>query len=97
METKNVGTTWLQVCLDGCSQPNELAVRGSKRMKQYKVQSTAWVSEDGSFSYNNQLITFDPDLLTEKQWETLDELADSERIEYALAVIEGDDLSEWEG
>ena len=66
-------------------------------MKQYKVQSTAWVSEDGSFSYNNQLITFDPDLLTEKQWETLDELADSERIEYTLAVIEGDDLSEWEG
>lgn len=66
-------------------------------MKQYKVQSTAWVSEDGSFSYNNQLITFDPDLLTEEQWDRLAELSDSERIEYALAVIEGDDLSEWEG
>ena len=25
------------MCLDGCSQPNELAVRGSKRMKQYTL------------------------------------------------------------
>jgi hypothetical protein len=65
-------------------------------MNKHTIKSTAWVSEDGSFSYNNQLITFDPDLLTDKQWDTLAELADSERIEYALAVIAGESLTEWE-
>jgi hypothetical protein len=94
METKNVGTTWLRMCLDGCSQPNELAVRGSKRMKHYV--GTAWVSEDGSFSYNNQLITFDSAQLTEKQWDTLAELSDYDRIEYAMAVMDGESLTEWE-
>ena len=64
-------------------------------MKHYV--GTAWVSEDGSFSYNNQLITFDPAQLTEKQWETLDGLSDYDRIEYAMSVIQGTDLSEWEG
>lgn len=58
---------------------------------------TAWVSEDGSWSFNNQLVTFSSDELTEKQWETLAELSDYDRIEYALSVIDGDDLSEWEG
>ena len=58
---------------------------------------TAWVSEDGSFNYSNQLVTFDSDALTEQQWDTLAELNDYDRIEYVLAVIDGDDLSEWEG
>jgi hypothetical protein len=62
----------------------------------YKLQSTAWISEDGSYSYNNHLITFDPSQLTEAQWEKLDTLPDYDRIEYAMAVITGDDLGEWE-
>ena len=56
----------------------------------------AWISEDGSFSGGNQLITFDPSLLTFRQWELLMELPDSERIIYALAVLDGEDVSEWE-
>jgi hypothetical protein len=63
-------------------------------MKHYV--GTAWVSEDGSFSYNNQLITFDSAQLTEKQWDTLAELNDYDRIEYAMAVIAGESLTEWE-
>jgi hypothetical protein len=63
-------------------------------MKHYA--GTAWVSEDGSFSYNNQLITFDSAQLTEKQWDTLAELSDYDRIEYAMAVIAGESLTEWE-
>lgn len=63
----------------------------------YTIKSQAWVSEDGSYSYNNYLLTFDPEALTEQQWETLDTLSDSERIEYAQAVLNGEDLSEWEG
>lgn len=58
--------------------------------------SISWISEDGSFSQSNELITFDPDLLTERQWEIVDNLSDSERIIYAIAIIDGQDLSEWE-
>lgn len=58
--------------------------------------SIAWISEDGSYSAGNELITFDGDLLTDKQWDILGDLPDSERIIYAIAVIDGQDLSEWE-
>jgi hypothetical protein len=77
-------------------------VKGASNLEEEQMSKkhyvgTAWVSEDGSFSYNNQLVTFDPNALTEQQWETLDTLNDYDRIEYVLAVIDGDDLSEWEG
>ena len=58
--------------------------------------STAWISEDGSYSAGNELITFDSDLLTDKQWDILSDLPDTERIIYAIAVIDGQDVSEWE-
>ena len=57
---------------------------------------TAWISEDGSYSAGNELITFDGDLLTDRQWEILSCLSDSERIIYAIAVLDGQDVSEWE-
>lgn len=58
--------------------------------------NTAWISEDGSWSGGNELITFDYDELTDKQWELVAELPDSERILYAIAVIDGQDLTDWE-
>ena len=66
--------------------------------KNYSIKSQAWVSEDGSFSYGNFLITFDDsDALNEEQWDRLAELNDSERIRYAKAILDGDDsLAEWE-
>jgi hypothetical protein len=51
----------------------------------------AWISEDGSFSAGNELITFDPSLLTDEEWEIVDELSDSEKIIFALAVLNGED------
>jgi hypothetical protein len=67
-------------------------------MSEYKhYVGTAWVSEDGSFNYSNHLITFDPDKLTEEQWDRLAELSDYDRIEYAMSIMDGNDLTEWEG
>ena len=57
---------------------------------------TAWVGEYGEYSYNSQLVTFDSEALTEEQWDRLAELSDHDRIEYVLAILDGDDLSEWE-
>lgn len=51
----------------------------------------AWISEDGSYSQNNELITFDPSLLTDEEWEIVDELSDTEKIIFALAVLNGED------
>jgi hypothetical protein len=65
-------------------------------MKNYTIKATAWVSEDGSFSGSNYLLTFDPSELTAEQWETLADLNDSERIRYAKAVMDGESLTEWE-
>jgi hypothetical protein len=51
----------------------------------------AYVSADGSFSACEDTLTFDTDALTEKQWEIVDQLPDSMKMEYALAVLDGDD------
>lgn len=58
--------------------------------------SIAWISEDGSYSAGNEIITFEAHELTDRQWEILDQLSDGERIIYAIAVIDGQDVSEWE-
>jgi len=66
-------------------------------MSKYKhYVGTAWVGEYGDWARNAQLITFDHDDLTKEQWDTLETLSDYDRIEYAMAVLDGDDLSEWE-
>ena len=54
-------------------------------------EELSWISEDGSYSQSNELITFKPDELTEEHWEIIDELPDSERIIFALAVLNGED------
>jgi hypothetical protein len=51
----------------------------------------AYISADGSYSANEDTITFDTDALTEKQWQIVDELPDSMKMEYALAILDGDD------
>ncbi|CAB4242314.1 hypothetical protein UFOVP108_126, partial [uncultured Caudovirales phage] len=73
----------------------ELSTKGRQMSYNYN-SSIGWISEDGSYSQGNELITFDGDLLTDKQWEILSCLPDSERIIYAIAVIDGQDVSEWE-
>jgi hypothetical protein len=51
----------------------------------------AYVSADGSWSACEDTITFDTDALTDKQWEIVDGLTDYLKMEYVIAVLDGDD------
>jgi hypothetical protein len=51
----------------------------------------AYISADGSYSANEDTITFDTDALTNEQWEIVDDLPDSMKMEYAIAILDGDD------
>ncbi len=51
----------------------------------------AYISGDGSWSSQQDTITFDTDALTEKQWEIVESLPDYTKMEYAIAVLDGDD------
>ena len=51
----------------------------------------AYISSDGSYSACEDTITFDTDALTEKQWQIVDELPDSMKMEYAIAILDCDD------
>jgi hypothetical protein len=55
----------------------------------------AYVSEYGNYGGEN-IIVFDDDLLTPKQWEILGIVNDYDKIDYVQAIIDGRDLSEWE-
>lgn len=51
----------------------------------------AYISADGSYSACEDSITFDTDALNEKQWQIVDDLPDSMKMEYAIAILDGDD------
>jgi hypothetical protein len=62
----------------------------------YVLEQTSYVSEDGNYG-TGLLITFPYDALNEDQWGVLDILPDSQKLEYAQAILDGQaDLSEWE-
>lgn len=54
-----------------------------------------YVSRYGNWGTEDVLI-FDDGELTTKQWELLDILPDSEKIKYVQALLDGEDVSEWE-
>jgi hypothetical protein len=62
---------------------------------EHLVTSKAWVSADGSYGEGG-IIVFDTASLTEDQWGTLGEVRDNDRYCYVLAILNGEDLSEWE-
>ncbi len=63
----------------------------------YVLEQTSYVSEDGNYG-TGYLLTFPYDSLNEDQWDVLDTLPDSQKMEYAQAILDGQaDLSEWEG
>lgn len=66
-----------------------------KPMADYFIHETAWVSEDGSFGIN-KIIHFDENALDEDQWEVLDCLSDHRKFDYVHAVLNNEDLDEWE-
>lgn len=54
-----------------------------------------WISEDGSYGGSDIIITSFSDF-TEEQIDTLSDLGDNSKFDYALAVLNGQDTSEWE-
>lgn len=55
----------------------------------------AFVAHDGSYSQSEEIVVFGMDDLTEEQWNILSELSDSERIVFALACLNGEDIQEY--
>jgi len=60
------------------------------------LNNVGYVSYDGNYGAEADLLVFDSNALTLQQWETLGELDDNSRYEYVEAVLAGKDLSEWE-
>jgi hypothetical protein len=61
------------------------------------LNNTGYVSYDGNYGAEADLLIFDSNDLTLQQWETLGEVNDNSRYEYVEAIFAGKDLSEWEG
>jgi hypothetical protein len=62
-----------------------------------EIKNVGYVSYDGNYGAEADLLMFDSDALTLQQWETLGEVNDGSRYEYVQAIFAGDDLSDWEG
>jgi len=58
----------------------------------------AYVTADGNYGMDEVLV-FDHNALTKKQWDSLGEQTDSDRIIYVQRILNGEDVSdmEWEG
>ncbi len=65
------------------------------KIEYLNADMVAWVTDDGSYGVG-PVVVFDPDMLTDEQWEVLSSLNDNDRIEYTLAVLNGEDISEFE-
>ena len=65
-------------------------------MAHEEIKNVGYVSYDGNYGAEADLLVFDSNALTLQQWETLGELDDNSRYEYVEAILAGKDLSEWE-
>jgi hypothetical protein len=61
------------------------------------LSNIGYVSYDGNYGEQADLLVFDSNDLTPQQWETLGEVSDNDRYEYVEAIFAGKDLSLWEG
>jgi hypothetical protein len=60
------------------------------------LNNIGYVSYDGNYGAEADLLVFDTSDLTLQQWETLGELDDNSRYDYVEAVLNGKSTSEWE-
>jgi len=67
------------------------AVKTTTYATRFQVFDKAWVSEDGSWG-TNAIVMFDPSTITDEQLEILDNLNDSDKYDYIIAIFNGDDL-----
>jgi hypothetical protein len=61
-----------------------------------EIKNIGYVSYDGNYGTEADLLMFDSNALTLQQWETLGEIDDNHRYEYVEAIFNNKDLSEWE-
>ena len=66
-----------------------------KLMADYTSHYGAWVETDGSYGVS-QVLMFDENSLDEDQWELLDSLNDGAKFDFVYAVLNNEDLTEWE-
>ena len=67
------------------------------QMAYEEIKNVGYVSYDGNYGAEADLLMFDSNALTLQQWETLGELSDNSRYEYVEAVFNNEDLTKWEG
>ena len=60
------------------------------------LNNIGYVSYDGNYGAEADVLVFDNNSLTLQQWEVLGEINDNSRYDYVQAVLAGKDLSEWE-
>lgn len=57
----------------------------------YTYTNNAYVTEYGDFAAEGSVLTFDQSLLSISQWQLVDELPDSLKFEYVLAILDGEE------
>jgi hypothetical protein len=67
-----------------------------KQMAYDEIKNVGYVSYDGNYGAEADLLIFDSNALTLQQWETLGELDDNSRYEYVEAIFNNKSLTEWE-
>jgi hypothetical protein len=70
-------------------------MKGNK-MAYDEIKNVGYVSYDGNYGAEADLLMFDSNALTLQQWETLGELDDNSRYEYVEAIFNNKSLTEWE-
>jgi len=55
----------------------------------------AYVSEYGNWG-SEEVLVFDEGLLTPRQWNTLDELCDRDKLPYVKAIMNDENTEKWE-
>ena len=53
----------------------------------------AWVSSDGSYGGDDDIITFEGSKLTDAQWERLTDISDSDKYDYVKNILNGHDMN----
>ena len=62
-----------------------------------EIDGVAFVTFNGEYGKDSDLLVFNDNDLSGKQWDTLGELEDNSRWDYVQAIMNGKDLTEWEG
>jgi hypothetical protein len=65
-------------------------------MNKYTVKTQAWVSYEGDYSNDGDVLLFDQASLTPDQWSMVWQLDANSRFDYVKAVLDGRSLTEWE-